>query len=239
MLVLLGLPSLAAPMEARTVRFEGASFHVVTVELERASLRVLRVDEEGRELKTFAALEAWLSRRGERLLAATNAGIFEPGEVPTGLFIQDGRELAPLNLREGRGNFYWKPNGVFLIGAQGAEVLEASRYRSRPETRQAIQSGPQLLSAGKVHPGFAGSKGMATRSGVGVDARVPGRVHIVLSQDSVRLETFAALFRTQLGCTDALYLDGNVSRLYPPALQGGSPDMGPPFSGFLAVIEKK
>jgi uncharacterized protein YigE (DUF2233 family) len=229
----------SSPLETRTVRFEGASFHVVTVELGRVSLRLIRQDDEGQPLKSFEALEAWLTRRGERLLAATNAGIFEPGEVPTGLFIQDGKELAPLNLREGRGNFYWKPNGVFLIGPGGAQIVEASRYRGDGKVRQATQSGPLLLLAGKVHSGFASSKGTATRSGVGVDARNSQRVHLVLSSEPVRLETFAELFRSELGCTDALYLDGNVSRLYPPALQGGDSDTHGTFSGFLAVIEKK
>ncbi|MDY7232476.1 phosphodiester glycosidase family protein [Hyalangium rubrum] len=239
-LALVSLSSLAAPpLEARTVRFAGTDFHVVTVDLDRASLRLLRQDDKGQELKTFAALEAWLARRGERLLAATNAGIFEPGEVPTGLFIQEGRELAPLNLRDGKGNFYWKPNGVFLLGPQGAAVLEASRFRPESGAKQATQSGPLLLAEGKVHPGFASSKGLATRSGVGVDARSPRRVYLVLSQEPVRLATFAALFQTQLGCTDALYMDGNISRLYPPALQGGVTDTGGAFSGFLAVVEKK
>ncbi|WP_157231907.1 phosphodiester glycosidase family protein [Hyalangium minutum] len=229
----------SSPVEVRTVRFEGASFQVVTVDLRRASLRLLRQDDDGQPLRTFEALESWLTGKGERLLAATNAGIFEPGEVPTGLFIQDGKELAPLNLREGRGNFYWKPNGVFLMGAEGARVVEASRYGTQASVRQATQSGPLLLSEGKVHPGFNTSKGLATRSGVGVDAGNAQRVHLVLSSEPVRLETFAELFRTQLGCKDALYLDGNVSRLYPAALQGGNMDTGGTFSGFLAVTEKK
>jgi uncharacterized protein YigE (DUF2233 family) len=72
-----------------------------------------------------------------------------------------------------------------------------------------------------------------------VDAQNPQRVHIVLSDEAVRLETFAKLFATQLDCTDALYLDGNISRLYPAALQGGDSDTGGAFSGFLAVVEKK
>lgn len=234
-----GKERVSSPVEARTVRFEGADFQVVSVDLSRVSLRLLRQDDEGQPLRTFEALEAWLTRKGERLLAATNAGIFEPGEVPTGLFIQDGKELAPLNLREGKGNFYWKPNGVFLMGPEGARVIEASRYGTQASVRQATQSGPLLLSEGKVHPGFDSSKGLATRSGVGVEKGNAQRVYLVLSTEPVRFETFAELFRTQLGCRDALYLDGNVSRLFPAALQGGNMDTGGKFSGFLAVTEKK
>jgi uncharacterized protein YigE (DUF2233 family) len=72
-----------------------------------------------------------------------------------------------------------------------------------------------------------------------VDARNPQRIYIVLSEEPVRLQVFADLFRTQLGCADALYLDGNVSRLYPPSLQGGNADTGKSFSGFLVVTPKQ
>ncbi|WP_224363375.1 phosphodiester glycosidase family protein [Hyalangium versicolor] len=223
----------ASPIEARTVRFQDESFHVVTVDLKRASVRLIRQDEQGHALETFEALEKWLSKQGESLLAATNAGIFEPGLVPTGVFVQDGRELAPINPKTGQGNFFWKPNGVFLLGSEGARIVDASQYRGDSKPRQATQSGPLLLLAGQMHPGFKDSKGTATRSGVGVEN--PQRIHIVLSAAPVRLETFAELFRTQLGCSDALYLDGNISRLYPPALQGGRADTAGSFSGFLVV----
>lgn len=89
-----------------------------------------------------------------------------------------------------------------------------------------------------AHADFATSKGMNTRSGVGVDARQPQRVHLMLSRDAVRLEIFARFFQAQLGCTDALYLDGAISRLYPPALQGGQVDTSGDFAGFLTVTPK-
>ncbi len=45
----------------------------------------------------------------------------------------------------------------------------------------------------------------------------------------MNFHAFARLFRDALGLTDALYFDGNISRLYAPALgrhDGGFP-MGP------------
>ena len=221
-------------LERRTLRFEGARFKVVSLELGQVDLRLVREDERGGGVRTFEALEALVQRRGERLLAATNAGIFEPGEVPTGLFIQDGRVLAPLNLGTGQPNFYWMPNGVFLLGPRGAAVVESPRFV--PEgVLQATQSGPLLLRAGEVHPDFAASQSLRTRSGVGVDEQRPQRVHLVLSREPVRMQTLAELFRTQLGCTDALYLDGVISRLYPFAADESPPGEDARFSGFLTV----
>ena len=223
--------------ERRTVHFEGATFEVVSIEWEKVELRLVREDERGQGVRTFAELKALVERRGERLLAATNAGIFEPGEVPTGLFIQDGRVIAPLNLGTGQPNFYWLPNGVFSLGPRGATVVESTRFH--PEgVRQATQSGPLLLHEGQVHPDFAASQSLRTRSGVGVDASHPQLVHIVLSRDPVRMWTLAELFRTRLGCTDALYLDGAISQLYPFSTDRPSPEETARFSGFLTVTSR-
>jgi uncharacterized protein YigE (DUF2233 family) len=36
------------------------------------------------------------------------------------------------NLASGFGNFYLKPNGVFVLSASGARIIESSEYRSLP-----------------------------------------------------------------------------------------------------------
>lgn len=57
------------------------------------------------------------------MVAVMNGGIFEPGFVPSGLLVQDGVELTPINRNNGEGNFFLKPNGVFLPGPKGAAVI--------------------------------------------------------------------------------------------------------------------
>lgn len=52
----------------------------------------------------------------------------------------------------------------------------------------------------------------ALRSGVGV--RDASHVVLVISRENVSLWTFAALFRDELKCDDALYLDGVISGLW-------------------------
>ena len=102
-----------------------------------------------------------------------NGGIFEPGGIPSGLLVQDGKEWRPLNRKEGEGNFHLKPNGVFLIGTKGAAVIRTEEYPPQGiVVRHAVQSGPLLPRHGKVHPAFRPqSASRLHRNGVGVTTK--------------------------------------------------------------------
>lgn len=220
-------------MPARqSIEYAGARFDVVCVPLDQASIRLYWKDPTG---KAFGSLEALAAALPRPAIAITNAGIFEPGQVPTGLLISGGRTLHALNLDAGEGNFFLAPNGVFFVGSDGAAVLETSAFARRGDgdVREATQSGPLLVAGGTIHPQFARrSTNTAIRSGVGV--RGPREVWIAISRSDVNLWTFASFFRDRLGCDDALYLDGAISELITPAL-GEAPPSTRLFSGMLAV----
>jgi len=93
------------------------------------------------------------------VVALVNAGIFEPGGIPSGLHVQNGKQLLPLNLQLGRGNFFLKPNGVFAINTEGkarvTSSVEHSTATARPHSdRLALQSSPLLLRNGQPHHAF-------------------------------------------------------------------------------------
>lgn len=209
----------------KTVSFRGAKFDVVELPLERWALRV---EWTGAAVKLSDVKGA----------VRTNAGIFEPDFAPTGLLISDGEEKRPLVSRDGAGNFFMLPNGVFALDEGGAAMIrETSEFDARG-VRFATQSGPLLLRRGVMHPKFVeGSANRALRSGVGVrDAR---HVVLVISRDDVNLWTFAALFRDELKCPDALYLDGVISALWAEgAGRDGDLDKGP-FAGVLTASPRK
>jgi uncharacterized protein YigE (DUF2233 family) len=71
-----------------------------------------------------------------------------------------------------------------------------------------------LLIDGVVHPAFKqGSTNVNVRNGVGV---LPdGKVVFAMSKTAVNFYDFAMYFKN-LGCSNALYLDGFVSRMYLP-----------------------
>ncbi len=175
-------------------------------------------DGRGLPLENFDGLRRHLTGEGKTIAFATNAGIYERGPKPCGLTICQGREEVPLNLAAGEGNFYLKPNGVFYLGADGkAGVLESAAYaRAGIHARLATQSGPLLLQNGVIHPAFnPQSQNLRQRSGVGV-RREDGQVIFVVTdrRDPARrivsFHSFASFF-LELGCADALFLDGDLS----------------------------
>jgi uncharacterized protein YigE (DUF2233 family) len=229
----------------RHVTYAGHSFTIATVDLGAAELDLFWKRPDGSRYGSFRALRDDLSRSGRRLVFATNAGIFDPSFTPLGLHVEGGKVLVPLNTRDGPGNFYRKPNGVFLIDAGGdAHVVLTDDYAdsaggrgSSQRVRLATQSGPLLVRSGRLHPAFRpGSDRLAIRSGVGVAS--PRKVVFGLSDEPVNFDTFARLFRDELGCRDALYLDGAISRFDTPGLTVGGTDGDGSFAGILAAVGK-
>ncbi len=213
-----------APIETPSLRAT-----VCRVDARREHLQLFLRDEAGAPFNSFTAIEHWLEPGGQHLLFAMNAGMYRPDYSPSGLFVSEGKQLAPLETRNGHGNFFLKPNGVFLVSERGARVVETSEYPLLHErVLLATQSGPLLLRRGRMHPGFrADSASRLIRNGVGVTAA--GDAVFVISDAPVNFHEFAALFRDQLHCPDALYLDGNVSSLHARALgrSDRKTDLGP------------
>ena len=170
----------------------------------------------------------------------TNAGIFKAGLslfsrdlTPLGLYVEDGKELIPLNLSDGAGNFFMKPNGVFLVTATGAQIVDSVAYQTVRGVRFATQSGPLLVRNGVFHPQFQpDSKNRAIRSGVGVCSSK--RIVFAISNDQVNFYSFASLFRDKLGCNDALYLDGYISKMY---IRGEREETDGDFAGLIVVYD--
>jgi uncharacterized protein YigE (DUF2233 family) len=209
-------------------------YTVVTVDPAKEQLQLFLNDEAGAPFQYFTRLGAWLEGRGQRLELAFNAGMYHADFRPVGLLVQDGKQVAPLNLADGKGNFFLKPNGVFMLGKNGPQVLEAGAYAAQAkELRLATQSGPMLVIHGQIHPAFnPESVSRFVRNGVGV---VDGKAVFVISNYPVTFYELAAYFRDTLHCRNALYFDGAVSSMYSRAL--GRRDAGAPLGPIIAVVK--
>lgn len=192
---------------------QDARFTVTTIDTARQDLELFLNDDAGQPFNSFSRLAAWLQARSKRLGFAVNAGMYHADFAPVGLLVQDGKQVAPLNLDDGIGNFFLKPNGVFLVTRSGPKVVESSEYPLLGKgARLATQSGPLLLRNGVIHPAFnPASASRHIRNGVGV---VGNKAIFVISNHPVTFHEFAVFFRDNLKCRDALYLDGSVSSLY-------------------------
>lgn len=193
---------------------DGITYHVLITPA--SSVRIIWKDTEGKQLRTFPEVARHLAGEKVKVDTLMNGGIFEPGGVPSGLLVQDGKMLCPVNRNQGNGNFFLMPNGIFLVGSKGAAVIRTDEYPLKEvDVKYAVQSGPLLLRQGKIHPSFnATSISRLHRNGVGVtkDGQVVFAMTDFNSLKFPNLHEFAQLFRN-LGCADALFLDGDISQM--------------------------
>ncbi|WP_259918091.1 phosphodiester glycosidase family protein [Jannaschia sp. M317] len=209
-------------------------FTICTADLSRQEVSLHLNGADGMPLGSFTALDQVVEAP---IAFAMNGGMYHPDRRPVGLYVEDGVKSKNIVLREGPGNFGLLPNGVFCIQADRADVIESRAFdAASPACDDATQSGPMLVIDGALHPRFLpDSTSFNLRNGVG--ASDDGRtVHFVISDSLVTFHDMGTLFRDVLGVTNALYLDGSVSRLYAPGIDrhDGGRQMGP----ILAVTEK-
>jgi len=236
LLVLACLACAKAPLYADVAcaprQFDGASFVTCRVSLPQADLRLFHHDAHGRLFGQFPALARDLDARGKELVFAMNAGMYHADRAPVGLHVEAGRVQSPLMTGDGPGNFHLKPNGVFFVRADGtAGVLDTESYQAlAPSPCFATQSGPMLVIDGQLHPAIrpdGTSRKMRNGVGVSADGRTAWFAITILP---VNFDTFARLFRDELGVPNALFLDGGIaSKVHAPALglTGEGVEMGP------------
>lgn len=232
----------AVALEARTIQFDGIGFRLVELDLAHDRLELRWKDSHGNAIAGIEGLRNSADPSGRELLFAANAGIYDREYRPLGLHIENSRTLRPLNTVRGNasaGNFAIQPNGVFYVDTTGhAGVIATSSWESSGiKARLATQSGPMLVVDGVINPAFDDkSDSLKWRSGV--CARTPGQVVFAVSQSPVSFHAFAQMFLGVIGCHDALYLDGTLSRIY-TAQDGyaGAPQMMvKPYVGMFAVF---
>lgn len=187
-----------------------------TADSQTANITLYWKDSHGQPLKSLQNLKKFVEDNNKKLVFAMNAGMYRPDNSPQGLFIENGVLHKPLDTLSGSGNFYLKPNGVFYITDDNrAVVCQRSGFTDPAKVKFATQSGPMLLIDGNIHPAFKeGSANLNIRNGVGI---LPdNRVIFAVSKEAVNFYDFAQYFLS-MGCKNALYLDGFVSRTYLPA----------------------
>lgn len=212
----------------------GVKFRVVRLAPERVQL--VWKDAQGQPYRSFDRVQAALTKQGKTVKFLMNAGIFEPGGIPSGLHIEGGKQLRPLNLADAPGNFFLKPNGVCTFGAQGPFVGTCAAWQKQNSHTESwgIQSGPMLLIDGKRHPAFREvSSSKLHRNGVGVDQNKQLVFAITANGEMVNLWDFAGLF-LKLGCKNALFLDGDISKM---AVNPDKPVQSNQFGAMFIVTE--
>ncbi len=231
---LAGLP--AEAVECRDESYAGNRYAICEVDAATEELRLFLRDDSGRVMGHFSSIEQVLEAEGKTLAFATNAGMYHDDRSPVGLYVENGSQEMRLVTSAGPGNFGLVPNGVFCLRDGRADVFETLAFeKSGVSCTSATQSGPMLVIDGALHPKFLeDSTSRYIRNGVGTSAD-GRRVVFAISRNLVTFHAFGSLFRDHLNLPNALYFDGNISRLHAPEL--GRSDAGFMMGPVVGVVE--
>ncbi|SNR79282.1 phosphodiester glycosidase family protein [Puniceibacterium sediminis] len=215
---------------------DGNGYTVCAVDMAQEDLRLFLNDTNDVPFGQFGQVNTMLRAKGQHLSFAMNAGMYHDDRAPVGHYIENGTERMRVISNPGPGNFGLLPNGVLCIRKHRADVYETLRYvEKKPDCTFATQSGPMLVIDGQLHPRFlVDSTSRYIRNGVGTsdDGRT---AYFVISENAVTFHEFGRFFRDALQVPQALFLDGNISRLYAPQL--GRADIGRWMGPIVGVVE--
>jgi uncharacterized protein YigE (DUF2233 family) len=178
-------------------------------------LRFYWKNDTGEIIKSFRNLQIFIESKHKKLLFAMNGGMFKKDYSPQGLYVEEQKIINALDTTYGDGNFYLKPNGVFYMYTDNSVGIKRTNdFINNGLVKYATQSGPMLVIDGEIHPVFKKvSTNLNIRNGVGI---LPDNTVIfAMSKMEINFYDFAEYFKS-LGCKNALYLDGFVSRIYLP-----------------------
>ena len=185
------------------------------IEPKKQDLKLYWKDDNGEIIKNFDNLKKFVENKKRILLFSMNAGMYKKDLSPQGLFITEQKTIVLLDTSSGNGNFYLKPNGVFYITTNHLpKICNSKDFIDNGKIEYATQSGPMLVINGKIHAAFKeGSTNLNIRNGVGI---LPNnKIVFAMSKGEINFYDFANYFKS-LGCKNALYLDGFVSKIYLP-----------------------
>lgn len=218
-LVLLAWALPAWAVTCENTQYQGNRYTVCTVDPAREELRLFLYNDDGAPLGQFSAVDRALADSGKALGFAMNAGMYHDNRAPVGHYVEDGNEIMRVIANPGPGNFGLLPNGILCLRPGRADVFETLDYVDlAPDCSYATQSGPMLVIDGALHPRFLpDSTSRFIRNGVGTNADGSKAV-FAISNNAVTFHEFGSLFRDHLNLPNALFFDGNISRLYAPDL---------------------
>lgn len=172
-------------------------------------------NEKDEHFKNAENLISWLKSKNKKLLFSTNGGMYKKDNSPQGLYVENTITKSDIDTSNGNGNFYLKPNGVFYLTTDKNPIIcKTEDFVNNGMIKFATQSGPMLVIDGEIHTAFKkNSTNLNIRNGVGI---LPNnQIVFAISKKEINFYDFAEYFKN-LGCKNALYLDGFISRTYLP-----------------------
>jgi uncharacterized protein YigE (DUF2233 family) len=194
---------------------QNANFVTYVLNPKEKNLKFYLKNNNNQNFGSIQNLKNELQKQNQELVFATNGGMYNNYYQPIGLFVENEDLKTNIDRGSPNGNFYLKPNGVFYINTSNEAIISKTEdFVYSNAIKYATQSGPMLVIDSKIHSAIKqGSVSVNIRNGVGI---LPNNdVIFVMSKTKINFYDFANYFK-KLGCKNALFLDGFVSRTYLP-----------------------
>jgi uncharacterized protein YigE (DUF2233 family) len=200
--------------------FNGDSYDMFKVKIDKESISKFGIFEN-RSLLTHNSL---IAASNDSSFFMMNAGITDSFCAPLGYYVNQSKLLQDVNLNDGKGNFYLKPNGALLMTTDDIVICESSMIKNYKNVILGIQSGPMLLNNGIVNSQFnPSSQNKNIRCGVGLYENQNSEKFLVfcISNNPVSFYSFSQMFLTKMKCTTALCLESGSCVINLPYLESG------------------
>jgi uncharacterized protein YigE (DUF2233 family) len=200
------------------IKYNSAIYRVLVVPFSVSEIKI-----HANNKKQLQPLKSIWDTFKDKPYALLNAGMYEADGSAKGLLVINGKIMKNLDdVKKGFGNFYIQPNGVYYLDTMGRSfIVKSDDYKKLYSSKQsnsvlfATQSGPMLLIEGKSNPNFQiTSTNKNIRNGVGIVENSANKIALFIMSDSpCTFYDIASLFRI-FRCSNALYLDGAISKMY-------------------------
>ena len=229
-------PPLPKKKRSKRLKHKGLQFDIYIASTQKQKMRFVLRDGQKRLFRNAGNLKKAIRNSGQQLVFATNGGMFHASRQPVGLFIEAGKQVTPIERSVDKpGNFFMQPNGIFFLSKNGkAGICITADFKAKTGVTYATQSGPMLVTDGKVNRLFGKqSPNRRIRNGVGI--KPDGDVVFAISKKPVTFYELATLFTEQFDCSEALYLDGEISKMYAPEI--GRNELGGELGVLISISE--
>lgn len=208
------------------------------VDVKKDDLSFFYENSFGKKIKSLGELKKHVEKENnKKLVFAMNGGMYMENNVPMGLLICENKIYKSINklTPKEKTNFYLQPNGVFYVTKDTIAGICKTQDFNLSNIKYATQSGPMLLIDGKINTLFKkDSENLNIRNGVGI--MPDNKIVFAISEYEINFYDFANYFK-KMGCKNALFLDGYVSRAYIPSKKIYQTDGD--FGAIIAVTKQK
>jgi len=197
--------------------FDGNKYNAFIIKLDGEEIKKFDIIQNDSILTHQSFLTALLA--SDTNIFLINAGISDTMCRPIGYYVKNSQQIQPVNLRDGEGNFYLKPNGALLIMTNDVVICESTQIQNYQNVKLGIQSGPMLINNGVINPQFnTNSTNKNLRCGVGLYTNSKGDKFLAfaISNTPITFYEFANFFSKKFKCNNALCLESVGCSMYFP-----------------------